>query len=57
MARNSTEELVAITIWSRDNPFILAHGVDTTFPSIYKHSVMLVLKEMFFFHIVLSLST
>ena len=44
MARNSTEPLVASTIWSRENPLFPAHGVNRTLPSIYKCGNMLILK-------------
>ena len=36
MARNSTERLVASTVWSREDPLFPAHGVNTTLLSIYK---------------------
>ena len=48
MARNSTEHLVASTIWSREDPFFSVHGVNTALPSIYKCDIMLVLKGAVF---------
>ena len=35
MARSSTEQLVASTIESRENPDFPAHGVKTILPGIY----------------------
>ena len=50
MGRNSTEQLVASTFGSREDPLFSAHGVNTTLPSIYKFGIMLVLKGMVFLH-------
>ena len=47
MAMNSTERLVAGTIWSRDDPLFPAHrrlGVKPPFKIYYKCGIMLILK-------------
>ena len=38
------------TIGSREDPLFSGHGVNTTLPSIYKCSIMLVLKGAMFLH-------
>ena len=45
MGRNSTERLVASTIWSREDSFFPVHGANTALSSIYKRGIILGYKR------------